>query len=124
MRFPARQRLRRQADFAKVRGAGRKKECGGFAVFARIREAGEETAEPRLGVVTSRRIGPAVTRNLVRRVIREIFRARMKTLPDGCDVVVVARRRFRQFTFREIEQQWLRAIAKITPVKKTTRDAT
>lgn len=47
---------------------------------------------PRLGLSVSRRVGGAVTRTHVKRVIREAFWAEAPRLPDAMDYVVVARR--------------------------------
>jgi ribonuclease P protein component len=52
-----------------------------------------KTAEPmlpRAGVVVGRRVGPAVTRNLVKRRLREHLRTRLPALPEGSLVVVRA----------------------------------
>jgi ribonuclease P protein component len=44
-----------------------------------------------LGVSVSKRLGNAVSRNRIRRRIRELVRARLKELQPGWDVVIVAR---------------------------------
>jgi ribonuclease P protein component len=44
-----------------------------------------------LGVSVSKRLGNAVSRNRVRRRIRELVRARLRELQPGWDVVIVAR---------------------------------
>jgi ribonuclease P protein component len=46
---------------------------------------------PRLGITTSRRVGPAVERTRVRRRIREWFRTHRTHIPKGKDLVVIAR---------------------------------
>jgi ribonuclease P protein component len=38
---------------------------------------------PRVGLVVSRSVGPAVTRNLVKRRLRHLFAERIDVLPDG-----------------------------------------
>jgi ribonuclease P protein component len=46
----------------------------------------------RLGTAVTRKTGPAVLRNRVRRLVRECFRHAQHTLPGGCDYVVVPKR--------------------------------
>ncbi len=48
-------------------------------------------AGPRLGMVVSRKVGPAVVRNQLKRWIREWFRRRAGALPAGLDIVVIPR---------------------------------
>ena len=45
----------------------------------------------RVGVVVGRRVGKAVTRNRVKRRVREAVRARYAVLPGGLDLVWIAR---------------------------------
>ena len=45
----------------------------------------------RLGIRAGRRVGGAVTRSRVRRRLREAYRLKQHELPDGLDLVCVAR---------------------------------
>ena len=48
-------------------------------------------AYPRLGLSVSRKVGGAVERNTVKRLLREAFRRQAGRLPVGSDAVVIAR---------------------------------
>ena len=47
---------------------------------------------PRLGLVVSRKVGPAVARNRFKRLLREAFRLHLDEIPLGIDLVVIPRR--------------------------------
>ena len=44
-----------------------------------------------MGLVVGKRIGTAVVRNRVKRLLREAVRARLSCLPPGYDIVLIAR---------------------------------
>ncbi|HEX7186722.1 MAG TPA: ribonuclease P protein component [Actinomycetes bacterium] len=101
--LPAGSRLRRRADFvATLRSARGARGAGLLVVHVSTgsgSSAGSDTADagpsstgsaPRVGFVVSRAVGPAVTRNRVRRRLRHLVAARLDRLPSGSRVVVRA----------------------------------
>jgi ribonuclease P protein component len=103
-RGPKRRRLSRSAEFERVYRQGRSKANRYLVLYAFPRE--EEQPEggadgPRLGVSVSRRVGGAVDRTKVKRLLREAFWAESERLPHGSDYVVVARPDSRELAERD-----------------------
>jgi ribonuclease P protein component len=88
-RGPKRRRLSRSAEFERVYRQGRSKGNRFLVLYAFPRE--EHGDGPRLGLSVGRRVGGAVERSRVKRVLREAFWEEAARLPAGSDYVVVAR---------------------------------
>lgn len=84
-------RLSRSAEFDRVFRQGRSHANRVLVLYAFPRTEENPPVEPRLGLSVSRRVGGAVERNRVKRLLREAFEAEAARLPDGHDVVIVAR---------------------------------
>jgi len=97
-----RRRLSRSAEFERVYRQGRSRANRFLVLYAFPRDPDEGPgAEPRLGLSVSRRVGGAVERSRVKRVLREAFWAEAERLPAGADYVVVARPDVRGLDERE-----------------------
>lgn len=99
--FPKAERIRRRADYVRLQDKGRKLVSPSLLLFAQLSpasagaasgpEAVARTAPARLGITVSRRVGGAVVRNRVKRLLRESFRRIKGRFPAGAELVVIAR---------------------------------
>ena len=87
-RRPARGRLSRSAEFERVYRQGRSTANRHLVLYAFPNPAVEH---PRIGLSVSRKVGGAVERNRVKRLLREAFARAEGDLGPGQDIVVVAR---------------------------------
>ena len=91
-------RLSRSADFERAYRQGR---SHGNRYLVLYVFSGSGSEEPRLGVSVGRKVGGAVDRNRVKRLLRESFGARAQDLSPGSDYVVVARADARELAERD-----------------------
>lgn len=84
-----RNRLSRSRDFDAVYRHGRSTSTRFLVLYWFERE--EELGDPRLGLAVPRALGNAVTRNRIKRQLREAWRARLEEVPTGRDYVLIAK---------------------------------
>ncbi len=83
--LPAAARMRRREDFTTAVRRGSR--AGRTSLVLHVHR-GEQPVPARFGFVVPRGVGPAVTRNRVRRRLRHLLRARLTSFPSGSLVVV------------------------------------
>jgi ribonuclease P protein component len=72
-----------------------------------------ELGTPRLGLSVSRKVGNAVTRNAVRRRLKEVFYSGLPGIPGNLDLVVSARPAAAEADFRELDEEFARSLRKL-----------
>jgi ribonuclease P protein component len=87
-RFRPAEHLRRPVDFQRVYNRRRSVSDGLLIVYA----CPNGLPYLRLGLSVSRKVGPAVHRNRLRRLYREAFRLTRHEMPTGLDLVLIPRR--------------------------------
>lgn len=98
------ERLRRRAEYLAVQQTGKKIHTDSFLVFVLARPE-LEAAPARLGVTVSKKVGNAVKRNRVKRLVREAFRRHKKQFPAGVDLVFIAKRTAVERSYEEVEKE-------------------
>lgn len=83
--------LTKRSDFDQVFKTG-KSFVGRYLVINIVRTDNDSI---RAGLIVSKKMGNAVRRNRVRRLLKELFRRNAHILPKGCDVVILPRGSFR-----------------------------
>lgn len=90
LRFPKAHRILKRREIRLVYDRGTPYRNAGFHLFVRPRE---EEGPTRIAITPTRALGKAVTRNRVRRWIREVFRLNHPRLRPNLDLVVNIHRR-------------------------------
>jgi len=98
--------LRKRAEFLRAYEKGKRVMAASCVIY--ILENG--LPHSRLGVTVSRKVGKAVTRNRVKRRLREIFRTSSELPSPPCDIVVNARRATPAIPYRWIKKDFLKAV--------------
>src|ERR1700689_4382851 len=100
-------RLAQSRDFARVRQQGQRLALG--CLIANWNTLPDGTL-PKLGVVTSKKIGGAVQRSRARRLLRESFRQHQHEFAQPVELVLVARNSIAGKNFEDVEKDFLAAL--------------
>lgn len=119
----SRGRLSRSEDFARVYRTGRSVANKYLVLYYFERPsqgAVEVSGEPRVGISVSKRLGHAVGRNRIKRVLREALRANDQSLRGNMDFVLIARTPIVELLetggFRAVEAKMLEVFRKASLV--------
>ncbi|MFH0808964.1 MAG: ribonuclease P protein component [Pseudomonadota bacterium] len=104
--FTKSERVRRRPDYLHAARRGRRLGGDHFNVIV-VRGP----VEPRrLGITASRKVGNAVARNRVKRLIREFYRLNKELFPSGHDIIVIARPGSSCLTYKQLEAELSRLL--------------
>lgn len=107
-------RLRNRADFGRVYRYGKSFANRQLVVYYSFRH---EVDRFRLGVSASKKIGNAVTRNRMRRVLKEIVRLHQYEIKDHVDLILIVRNGAVGMEFKELEKSVLHVLRKASLLK-------
>lgn len=86
-----RSRLSRSSDFQRIYRQGSSTASRFLVLYSFKRPAVGGEDVPRVGLSVSKKLGGAVVRNRIKRLLREAFRATQEQLAEGYDFVLIAR---------------------------------
>jgi ribonuclease P protein component len=86
-RLPKSRRIRKRAEFVSMQRAGGRSAGSCFVVIT-VPARGSTS---RIGITASRKVGGAVVRNRIKRLVREFFRRHRQQISPPSDVLVIAR---------------------------------
>ena len=102
-RFPRAYRLTARREFLAVYEKGRRAGSSSFVMFALPNAAGH----CRLGITVTRKVGSAVQRNRIKRVLRDVFRRHRAELAPPLDLVMNARSEATEAPIAALEREFL-----------------
>ncbi|HZS71055.1 MAG TPA: ribonuclease P protein component [Candidatus Acidoferrum sp.] len=115
--FPREARLVRKGDFDAVYRAARRRSNSLFTLFYRP----NQLPHCRYGFSIKKAMGSAVTRNRMRRRVREIIRLHRQELPRGWDIVIHPKHAADQAPFATLESELLRLLSPLRNPGETSQ---
>jgi len=110
MRLPRKFSMTERAEFARCREYG-KSRPGRYLVLSVLHEA--ELDHFRTGFITTKKVGKAHQRNLLRRRFRAIIQKHGERIDSHYYIVTIARWRAIEASFAELEADWLKQAKKL-----------
>lgn len=106
--------LKRNYEFRRLYNKGLSAATGRIVIYCRK----NRLSYNRLGITVSTKIGKAVTRNRIRRRLREIYRLSAPNHAAGYDIVIVARAKSSVSQYRELEADFIYLMKKLGIIGK------
>lgn len=106
--FPRAARMRRRREFLSLGRVGEKRRTASFVL---VMERSQSPA--RLGITVSRKVGGAVTRNLLKRRVREAFRRHPLRWDSSGTILVIAKGGVGAVPFDAVQHELATAFAAV-----------
>lgn len=121
MKFGPDRRVKKHSEFQLIQRKGQRVNTPHF-VF--IVASGVSPAEPsRLGITASKKVGNAVRRNRLKRIVREAFRQLDGMVPPGHDLVVICKLDDPKLGAKTVVNEWRSAGKRLTKALLQLRQA-
>ena len=110
-RFVRADRLKKRYEFRQVQLSGRRIHTPHFLIVVQP----NALHNTRLGITVTKKVGTAVQRNRIKRVVREVFRRNRQLFPASHDVVFIAKRGTHGIDYDSLLGELRRAARKLQP---------
>ena len=110
-RFARADRIKKRYEFRQVQLSGRRIHTPHFLIVVQP----NALSTTRLGITVTKKVGSAVQRNRIKRVVRDVFRRNRALFPPSHDVVFIAKRGSHTIDFDTLLGEVERAARKLRP---------
>ncbi|NIO11678.1 MAG: ribonuclease P protein component [Deltaproteobacteria bacterium] len=108
-KFPKKAHLTRRSEFLSLSRGGKKVYTPHFILISRA----NQREVHRLGITVSAKIGGAVVRNRIKRVLREYFRKNQNSVASHRDLLIIARKGAADLTHDQVVKEIGKACASL-----------
>ncbi|MBI4633912.1 MAG: ribonuclease P protein component [Deltaproteobacteria bacterium] len=92
------ERIRKRGEFLIIYKRGVRRHSENFTVIV-FKNRGENK---RLGIAVSKKVGDAVKRNRIKRLVREFFRLNKHRFPSSQDIVIIGKKFLPTLTYKDV----------------------
>jgi len=110
-RFRRGDRLKKRYEFRQAQLSGRRIHTPHFLIVVQP----NALQNTRLGITVTKKVGTAVQRNRIKRVVREVFRRNRQLFPASHDLVFIAKRDATGIDYSSLLSELQRAAKKLRP---------
>ena len=103
-------RILKRREFIALSKSGRRIQNDHFIAYFSPNHHGRS----RIGVTVSKKVGPAVKRNSIKRLVREHFRLNRHHLAGNWDINIIAKRQIAEFSFEKADRSLKTIIERIS----------
>jgi ribonuclease P protein component len=115
LKFTKQQRISTSAEYQAILKNGIKVSDRFFRIAV---SRNPQQSSAKIGIIVSKKVGPAVTRNRVKRIVREIYRLNQRNITADLNLVVIAKPDCVTRKYQEIEQSLFKLIDRVNGFKK------
>ncbi len=102
------ERIRKRQDYVRIYAEGRRINSRNFTVIT----CRNRIESRRLGITVSKKVGNAVQRNRIKRLLREFFRLNKNRFSPSHDIVIIAKRAIRPLTYKDVYTELEKSLLK------------